>query len=59
MHGLALGVEDLGLEHDVDDDTGHGYSLAAVGMQRPSLWAGRVGASVQRLLAKLHVGLGG
>ena len=24
VHGLALRVEDLGLEHDVDDDTGHG-----------------------------------
>ncbi len=33
-HGLALGVEDLGLGHDVDDDTGHGDSLAAVGIPR-------------------------
>ena len=23
FHGLALRVEDLGLEHDVDDDAGH------------------------------------
>ena len=33
-HGLALGVEDLWLGHDVDDDTGHGDSLAAVGIPR-------------------------
>jgi hypothetical protein len=26
-HGLALRVEDLGLEHDVDDDTGHELAL--------------------------------
>jgi hypothetical protein len=26
VHGLALRVEDLGLEHDVDDDSGHGGS---------------------------------
>ena len=29
VHGLALRVEDLGLEHDVDDDTGHGDSWFA------------------------------
>ena len=28
VHGLALGVEDLGLGHDVDDDSGHGWLLA-------------------------------
>ena len=32
-HGLALRVEDLWLGHDVDDDTGHGDSLAAVGFR--------------------------
>ena len=26
LHGATLGVEDLGLEHDVDDDAGHGRS---------------------------------
>ena len=26
LDGLTLGVEDLGLEHDVDDDAGHGRS---------------------------------
>ena len=30
VHGLALGVEDLGLEHDVDDDTGHGRLLGSL-----------------------------
>ena len=29
-HGLALGVEDLGLGHDVDDDTGHGGAPSEV-----------------------------
>ena len=33
-HRLALRVEDLWLGHDVDDDSGHGDSLAAVGIPR-------------------------
>ncbi len=30
-HGLALGVEDLGLGHDIDDVAGHGVLLGTGG----------------------------
>ena len=38
-HGLALRVEDLGLGHDVDDDSGHERLLGAG-------WAGECASSL-------------
>ena len=50
-HGLALRVEDLWLGHDVDDDTGHGDSLAAVGFRAESIRGPcRVWVWVQRVM---------
>src|SRR3954447_16504441 len=39
MHCLALRVEDFGLEHDVDDDTGHGTAPEVCGFGGLSLGA--------------------
>src|SRR4051812_49636263 len=40
VHCLALRVEDFGLEHDVDDDTGHGTAPEDCGFGGLSLEAG-------------------
>src|SRR4051794_41804244 len=40
VHCLALRVEDFGLEHDVDDDTGHGTAPEDCGFGGARLGAG-------------------
>src|SRR4051794_41204729 len=46
VHCLALRVEDFGLEHDVDDDTGHGTAPEDCGFGGVSLEAGAGGPPV-------------
>ena len=49
LHRLALRVEDLGLEHDVDDDAGHGHSCQLLGAVRlAAYWRRGLGPAARR-----------